>query len=424
MMIILILLLIALGFVVWPAFSGRNEKISQEAENLRLYNQRKDDIMSSNYSTDEQEQMLLELDYELISNDADAQGLKDASPIQKIMTAFVLFSGIAFSVVYLYSERGAQDELLATQLLNKMSKEELTLEERQTLRESLKSAAEKKPKNLEWQYIQGRMLFSEQRYADSIKAFEKIYAALPEEAKGDRAAALFQIGQAHFYIADQKSTEKVYDYLKRSLAIEPSNGQVLGLAGITAFELNHLEEALTHWKGLWFNMIDSPSGSSQLGPLKDGILRLTSLLEAQGKEVDLSWMVLAENTVPSEIKEPSDNAVPAEITVLVTVSNELKAQLQDGDVVFVMAKAIDGPPMPLAAVKILAGSLPQEIILDDSLGMMSGLSLSQYETVDVIARVSKGGKPMASSGDLQGSVKSVSVKGNQKINVVIDHIVE
>jgi cytochrome c-type biogenesis protein CcmH len=406
MIIILILLLIALGFVIWPAFSGRNEKISQEAENLRLYNQRKNEIMSSDHSADEREQMLLELDYELISNDADAQGLKDASPKQKILTAFVVFVGIAVSVLYLYDVRGAQDELLATQLLNKMSIETLTAEEHEALRESLQSAAEKKPKHQEWQYLHARMLFADRRYVESIKAFEKVYAFLPEEATADRAAALFQIAQAKYYSSDQQASEEIYVYLKRALALEPNNSQVLGLAGVTAFELTHLEDALAHWKALWFNVAGSSANRSDLAPLKEGILRLASLLEEQGKEVDVSWMEAAE------------------ITVVVSISNALKAQLQDDDVVFVIAKEIDGSPMPLAAVKIMAKNLPKEVILDDGLGMMSGSSLSQFERVEVIARVAKSGQPMASSGDFQGRAASVIVKTDEKVSIVIDHIVE
>lgn len=401
MIIILILLLMTLAFVIWPAFSGRNEKISQEAENLRLYNQRKDEIISSDHAEAEREQMLLELDYELISNNADAQGFKDAAPKQKILTAFVVFIVMSSAVMYLYSERGAQDELLATQLLNKMSNEALTAEENDALRASLKSAAEKKPKNQEWQYLQARMLFADGRYTESLKAFEKIYANLPADATVDRAAALFQIAQAKFYRADQQSSDEIYADLKRSLALDATNSRVLGLAGVMAFELGHLEQALGHWKGLWLNV----AGNSDTSALKEGIERLAGLLEEQGKQVDLSWMQLAE------------------IRVRISVSEALQAQLQPEDAVFVMAKAIDGPAMPLAAIKISASELPKEIILNDNLGMVAGLSLSQFEQVQVIARIAKGGQPIASPGDLQGVVTPVAVASDDTVNVVIDHVV-
>ena len=49
MIITLVLLLLTLGFVVWPAFSHRNLKISREAENVRLYEQRKQEIADADY---------------------------------------------------------------------------------------------------------------------------------------------------------------------------------------------------------------------------------------------------------------------------------------------------------------------------------------------------------------------------------------
>ena len=57
-MITLVLLLVTLGFVVWPAFSNRDYIASREAENLRLYNQRKKEIAKADYTAEEREQML------------------------------------------------------------------------------------------------------------------------------------------------------------------------------------------------------------------------------------------------------------------------------------------------------------------------------------------------------------------------------
>jgi cytochrome c-type biogenesis protein CcmH len=80
--------------------------------------------------------------------------------------------------------------------------------------------------------------------------------------------------------------------------------------------------------------------------------------------------------------------------------------------------------MPLAAVRLMAKDLPLEVSLNDSQGMVPGVSLSKFEEVQIIARVAKGGKPMASAGDLQGIISPVSVKGTDSVNLVIDQIVE
>lgn len=404
MMIIIVLLLMMLVFVLWPVFSQRNESMSQEAENLRLYRQSKEEINASEHTDDEKKQMILELDHELISNEADIQGFKSASKKQRFITAALLFSIMTSSVLFLYDDLGAQEELVATHLLDKLSKGDLSDEERFILKDNLKSISEGSLKNYEWQYLYASMLFAEGQYTDSATAFENLLESLPEDANanGDRAATLLQIAESKFYGSNQQASEEIYDYLTRSLELEPMSPKVLSLAGIIAFELNHLEAAFDHWKTLWLNI----SGSSDAKILEQGIKRIASDLEEQGKVVDLSWLK------------------QTEVKIWVSVSDELKAQLQPTDTVFVLAKALTGPVMPLAAVKIMAKDLPTEIILDDSSSMMPSLSLSKFEEVQVIARISKSGEPIASSGDFQGVAKSVLVKSGETVQLEIDTVVE
>ncbi len=402
MIITLVLLLVTLGFVVWPAFSHRNLKISREAENLRLYEQRKQEIAEADYGDDEREQMLLELDYELVSSDADTKTGLDVSPKTKIFTAFAIFVVMVSSVLYLYQDMGAQDEMVATQLLNKMTNAKLTDEEQQTLKENLRKASINKPENGEWIYLYARMLYADGQYVEGVATFEKILSTLPPEALADRAATLVQVAQGKFYISEQTASIEIYDILEQALAIEPGNSQALGLAGIVAFELNRYEAALVHWKALWFNMSSSP----EAGALEQGIQRIVARLEEQGKTVDLSWMKRAE------------------VKVWVSISDELKSQLADGDAVFVMAKAVTGPVMPLAAMRIMAKDLPIEVVLNDSQGMVPGLALSKFEEVQIIARVAKGGQPMANPGDFQGVIKPVMVKSEDRVQLIIDQIIE
>ncbi len=85
---------------------------------------------------------------------------------------------------------------------------------------------------------------------------------------------------------------------------------------------------------------------------------------------------------------------------------------------------MSGPVMPLAALRIMANELPSEVALNDSLGMVPGMSLTQFEEVQIIARVAKGGEPMAQAGDFQGVIKPVMVKSDDIVELVIDRIIE
>jgi len=306
------------------------------------------------------------------------------------------------SVLFIYQDRGAQDELMATQLLNKLSQSKLTDEEQKTLKDSLRKASISQPENGEWIYLYARMLFADGQYIEGVATFEKILTTLPVEAKVDRAATLVQIAQGKFYISDQTASKEIYDTILQALANDPKNSQGLGLAGILAFELGHLEDALAHWKALWFNMSSSP----EAGALEQGIQRIVAALEAKGQTVDLSWMKRAE------------------VKVWVSISDELKSQLAEGDAVFVMAKAVSGPIMPLAAMRIMAKDLPVEVVLNDSQGMVPGLALSKFEEVQIIARVAKGGQPMANPGDFQGVIKPVMVKSEDRVQLIIDQVIE
>jgi cytochrome c-type biogenesis protein CcmH len=92
--------------------------------------------------------------------------------------------------------------------------------------------------------------------------------------------------------------------------------------------------------------------------------------------------------------------------------------------VFIFARATQGPPMPVAAVRKRVDELPVTVTLNDSRAMMPSRTLSQQKEVVVGARVSKSGRPMAQSGDLQGLSDPVAVDGDRSLSITIDSRVE
>ena len=405
MFIVLSLFLLALAFVMWPSFSKAHAGTSQQAENMRLYQLRREEILAADYSADEQESALLELDRELLSSGQDQgrdQMLTTASERKtKIFTAFGIFIAMISAVMFMYEKYGAQDELYTTQLLNKAAREELSTEEREALISGLEISVKKNPEHSEWRYLYARLLVSDSQFSKATEHFTQILMTLPEGAVQDRAAALVQRAQAKFYANQQVANADIYEDLQQALQLVPGHQQGLGLAGILAYELGQYKEALNHWKVLWLSM----GGGAEAAALQSGIQRVVDKLEAQGESVDMSWMK------------------HIELQVLVDISAELKKQLKPEDAVFVLAKAVTGPVMPLAAVRILASDLPQVVKLNDGQGMIPGMSLSQFEQVKVIARVAKGGQPIAQSGDFEGTLSPVATDDTSVLNLTIDRIV-
>jgi cytochrome c-type biogenesis protein CcmH len=89
------------------------------------------------------------------------------------------------------------------------------------------------------------------------------------------------------------------------------------------------------------------------------------------------------------------------------------------DTLFVFARETSGPPMPVAIVRATKKDLPFTFRLDDSTSMMPSRKLSDVETVVIVARLSKSGKAMPESGDLEGMSQPVK-PGVEGITIVID----
>ena len=100
-------------------------------------------------------------------------------------------------------------------------------------------------------------------------------------------------------------------------------------------------------------------------------------------------------------------AAPA-LQVRVSLNAALQDQAGPDDTVFVYARSVKGPRMPLAIVRKQVRDLPMTVVLDDSLAMSPAMTLSKFDQVTVGARISKSGNAMPQSGDLQGSVSPVA----------------
>jgi cytochrome c-type biogenesis protein CcmH len=109
----------------------------------------------------------------------------------------------------------------------------------------------------------------------------------------------------------------------------------------------------------------------------------------------------------------------AAVTVEVSLDPALAASAAPGDAVFIYAKATQGPPMPLAAVRKKVSDLPLTITLDDSMAMMPAMRLSAFPQVTVGARVSKSGNAISQPGDLIGEVSPVASKGADPVSISI-----
>jgi cytochrome c-type biogenesis protein CcmH len=114
---------------------------------------------------------------------------------------------------------------------------------------------------------------------------------------------------------------------------------------------------------------------------------------------------------------------PAAVSGKVSLSKAMAGKAAPTDTVFILARAAQGPRMPLAVFRKQVKDLPIEFTLDDSMAMQPQMKLSGFDQVIVVARISKSGGAMSQPGDFEG-VSAAIKPGTKDLNIVIDSIVK
>lgn len=113
----------------------------------------------------------------------------------------------------------------------------------------------------------------------------------------------------------------------------------------------------------------------------------------------------------------------AVIHVKVSLDRALAGKFQPGDVLYVFARALKGPPMPLAVVKRTAADLPLSLDLDDSQSMMPSHLLSSEPEIVITARISRHGTPDPQPGDLEAVAVPLRQNGKpQNVELLIRNV--
>lgn len=119
------------------------------------------------------------------------------------------------------------------------------------------------------------------------------------------------------------------------------------------------------------------------------------------------------------LAEPA--APPPLLSVKVSLDPALAARvrLRPDATVFVIARQVGGPPMPVAAQKHAVSELPFTAALGDADSPMPTLKLSQLREVELVARLSESGEAMRQDGDLESKPVRVTLPATGPVTLVI-----
>jgi cytochrome c-type biogenesis protein CcmH len=242
------------------------------------------------------------------------------------------------------------------------------------------------PDDIEGWKLLGRSYSVLGRHDEAADAYAKAAVRAPRDASllADLADALAMArGQSL-----QGEPEKL---VLRALEIEPANLKALALAGTAAFERKDYAAAAAYWQRMLPHV---PPESDDARTIQQNVNEARTL---------------AGDTKKSVLKGT------------VSLAPQLKANAAPDDTVFVFARAVDGPAMPLAVARTRVRDLPYRFQLDDSMAMTPAMKLSAFPKVVVTARVSKSGNAAPQPGDLQGASAPVANDAGA-VDVVINEI--
>lgn len=363
-----LLLLVALGFLLIPLLRGRRAQREEDrtALNVALYQERVAELHAQQaegvLSAAQMDTGRAEAARELL---ADTEGTS-AERASRLGTPLPLLAAVLVPLVALglYLHFGASDKV---ELTREFAQPPTSLAQ---MTDRLERAVKAQPDSAESLYFLARTYMSQDRPADAANMFERAVALA-----GRQPELLGQWAQALYFAGNKAWTPQIQGLADEALKTDPKEVTSLGLKGINAFESQHFHDAVDYWKRL---LAVLPPNDPSRPALEGGIARAVEKVVQSGGQVQDATLIAAPG---------------AHLKVRVTLSDELKAKVQPGDTVFVFARAVSGPPAPLAVKRVTVADLPVEVELTDADAMMPQLKLSNFPEVQLVARVSRAGQP-------------------------------
>lgn len=409
-----VLILLALLFVVPTLF--KSHKLAAETfdqQNIRIARERlqelKREFTANTISQQNFDQARVELEQTLAFDLSAGEATTAASSANSArVLALILLIAVPVVSVLLYWELGRFDSLqgdVAVAATNQTTPaNNMTMDEAIA---KIKAKLEQDPSNAEAWYMLARSHMALQHYEESVAAYRKVLALV-----GDDADLMLRFADALIMSRDGRFAGEPADVINKALQKNPAHPQGLWLAGMAASEAGNHKLALQHWYKLE-SLLEGDVASQT---------EVRAMIANAEQQLSPQQLTQLKREKPATQPVNAVAAKPAEITVHVTIDAAVKSKINPGDTVFILARAIDGPPMPLAVVRHTAAELPITVTLNDAMAMMPAMKLSNYPQVKVTAIVSKSGTAQLVAGDLFGEVLPVKVTGSSTVKLVINQL--
>jgi cytochrome c-type biogenesis protein CcmH len=392
-LIIIALCVLACLFVLFPLLRFRSEAPVEDRNqiNVELYRERLSELQEVVASD---EIIELEAKKDLLS-DTQLPGKQGISPGEK-KVGLLLVLLIPVMALLVYSDlglgRGAiADFHLSNALQNLDQDDEVGY---QDYVKQVQARADQKPNDTDIQFLLARTYTQAGEFDRAAEVFGVLTGRFPMDPN-----LASNLAEVLFLAEGRKISEQTSKAIEVALKLNPSDITMLEIMGLAAMSDGKPEEART-----WFLRALHTGVSGRRAELIRG-----AIAQLPGNSL------ISENAganVPGEVSVATPEKAPAGRVLNVSVKATDRVSVPAGATVFVYARAASGPPAPLAIARFVFRQLPVQVRLDESMAMIPGMGLANFDEIVVIARVSLSGDVKPSPGDYEARSETINLSQN------------
>lgn len=259
-------------------------------------------------------------------------------------------------------------------------------------RVQLERKLEQSPQDAEGWRLLGRAYTAEGKPIDAARAYAEAAKHAPQDpdllVEAAEASALAR--------DDHRFDAAAVARLQRALQLNPNHQRGRWFLGISQRQAGRPADAAATWARL-LPLVDAKTAESLLPQINEA-------------RADAGLAVMAAPAAPAQAP-----GVPVEVDI----APELKQRLASSPsaVVFVIARAAGGPPMPVAARRLAVSELPANFTLSDADSPMPTQKLSTMQDVEVLARISLTGDAGRGEGDIESAPVRVKLPVREPIRL-------
>jgi cytochrome c-type biogenesis protein CcmH len=313
---------------------------------------------------------------------------------EKRMSATMVISILTVTALsaFIYTQIGTPDATGQTSAQQAAEVDEMV--------SSLATRLEKDPGDVSGWKMLGRSYFSLRNFPEAIAAFEK---AVELEGAQD-GQTLTDLGEAIIYSDADAIVGHAGDLFENALALTPNNPKALFYGGMTAIQRGNKELGASRWEAL---LATSPPPNVQ------------EILRQQIAELRGESPVAVTEAAPAPAPAAGMQDPVTGININVSLGENAQAANLPDTTVFIIVRDPLQPSPPIAAVRRRLVELPTAVSIGDSDAMIPGRVPSGFDRLEIIARISLGGQPVAVSGDWFGDA-IIETADTANVEITID----